>query len=214
MRVQMDRIVKLFAVVIIGLLLLGFFSKVEESSRYAKQLIEYNNEAQEYKDKNDKLVSYNTTLEVNRRDLLRFNDSLRKELNDLKIKKPTSITKFKTVTEIDSVYVYFSQKLPCDTFKYDFTYAEEWFSLNGTITDTNLLLSNLLIPNDWSVIVGEKKNGLFKRNEKIVAITATNPYIKTTQINNYSIKPNTPFHDKLWFKAALLATGFVIGKAL
>jgi uncharacterized lipoprotein YehR (DUF1307 family) len=177
-------------------------------------LLQYKDSAKVYKSKSDKLVYYNENLEVSEKALKIAKDSLMKVIGDIKIKKPKTITKIVTEIIYKDIPVYYTDTLPCDTFNIPFTHVNDWITINGRSHNKGLDFENINITNDLLIVTGEKKNGLFKRNEQVVSVVSNNPYLKVTNLSNYSIKAKTPFYDKWWFKAALFGGGVIVGTRL
>ena len=203
----------------IGLLLLLIFNiqtcnSNKKSYTSIQNLLEYKDSAKIYKSKSDKLVYYNEVLEVSEKELRIAKDSLMKVIDDIKIKKPKTITKIVTEIVYKDVPVYYTDTLPCDTFNIPFTHVDDWIAINGRSHNKGLDFKNISITNDLLIVTGEKKNGIFKRNQPVVTVTSNNPYLDVKNITNYEIKPKVPFYDKWWFKGALVGTGILIGTRL
>ena len=177
-------------------------------------LLQYKDSAKVYKSKSDKLVYYNETLEVSEKELKIAKDSLMKVIDDIRIKKPKTITKIVTEIVYKDVPVYYTDTLPCDTFNVPFNYVDNWITINGKSHNKGLDFENINITNDLLIVTGKKNNGIFKRNTQVVSVVSNNPYLKVSNLSNYSIKATTPFYDKWWFKAGLLGTGILIGTRL
>lgn len=186
----------------------------QETYTSIENLLQYKDSAQIYKSKSDKLVYYNETLEVSEKELKIAKDSLMKVIDDIRIKKPKTITKIVTEIVYKDLPVYYTDTLPCDTFNIPFNYVNNWITMNGRSHNKGLYFENINITNDLLIVTGEKKNGIFKRNTQVVSIVSNNPYLKVSNLSNYSIKTKTPFYDKWWFKAGLFAGGVVVGTRL
>jgi cell division protein FtsB len=177
-----------------------------------KDLADYKSEAKYYKDKNGEIIAYNKSLETSVEALNIQRAELMQELKDMRIKKPQVITSIVSETLIDSVVIPFETRLPCDSqFVQPFSHNDTWFTINGSVTNTHLNIDNIFIQDSLLIVVGEKKNGLFKRNEIIVAVKHSNPHVTTTDIENYIIKPKTRFWQKGWFYGVVFGTGVATG---
>lgn len=179
-----------------------------------ENLLMYKDSAKVYKSKSDKLIYYNEILKVSEKELKIAKDSLMKVIDDLRIKKPKTITKIVTEIVYKDVPVYYTDTLPCDTFNIPFTHVNDWIAINGRSHNKGLDFKNINITNDLLIVTGEKKNGLFKRNQQVVSVVSNNPYLSVTNLSNYNIKPKVPFYDKWWFKAALFGGGVIVGTRL
>jgi hypothetical protein len=211
---------KIFNVILIlALVVLGFFNikscnKNKSLSDKIRTAVDYKDTVMFYKSKSDKLISYNKAIEISLENLKLANKNLKAELEDLKIKKPKTITKIKTEVEIKEILIPYNVELPCDTFNVPFSYKEDWFFVSGKSMLTGITIDSLNLVNDMLIVVGEKDNGLFKRNDYIVAVKSENPYFKITSIKNYTLKPKEPFYDKVWFKTSMFVTGFILGNRI
>ena len=177
-------------------------------------IINYEDSAKVYKSKNGELVYYNTSLEVSLKELAVAKDSLMKLVKDIGIKKPKSITQVITKISYVDVPVYYTDTIPCDTFAVPFTYTDEWLAIHGISNNDGLNIQRININSGLTIVTGEKKNGLFKRNEQVVSVVSDNPHLRVTNLTNYNIKPKVPFYDKWWFKAALFGGGVIVGTRL
>ena len=204
------------ALVLIILLLFSVSTCRTNQQTYTSigNLLQYKDSAKVYKSKSDKLIYYNDILEVSEKELRIAKDSLMSVIDDIKIKKPKTITKIVTEIIYKDIPVYYTDTLPCDTFNIPFTHVDDWITINGRSHNEGLDFKNISITNDLLIVTGEKKNGLFKRNQPVVTVTSNNPYLDVRNISNYEIKPKVPFYDKWWFKAGLFGTGILIGTRL
>lgn len=156
---------------------------VQEISNY-KDTVVY------YKAKNGRLIASNKSITVSYVALMSTNQDLDKRIKNLKLKKPTSITFVTSEGRIDSILIPFRDTLPCDEFRIPIKIDSIYYGIYGAVTNKYLRLDSIIIPNKQEIIVGIKKNGLFKRNEEVVTITNSNPHVKTKGIQNYTIKQN------------------------
>ena len=182
-----------------------------------RNLNEYKKDAKRYKAENGKLIEFNQALKVENNTLLSSNSDLAEQLENLKIKKPSSITNIVSNTIIDSVLIPFPKDVNfcSDTFQANFAYNDSiWILISGNVTAKGVFIEQIFVQNESLVVIGVKNNGLFKRNEYIVAVDNTNPYVVTTQMEGYTITPKPKFHDRSWFKVGLFGVGFVLGTLL
>lgn len=149
----------------------------------------YSDTVMYYKDRYGNSVAYNKSLEVSEKALLSAVSGLEQEVSRLKLKSLRNVTKVVTEARIDTVMVGFNNQLPCDSFSEDFDTSNRFFHLYGTVNNKGILFGGILMPDSIQLITSTKKNGLFKRNEMIVTINHSNPYVKTTGLQNYAIKP-------------------------
>lgn len=204
-------------IVVVILLLLFNFNTCRSNNKKVgtiENLIAYKDSAKTYKSRSNNLVYYNNTLETSLEALKIAKDSLVELVDDLKLKKPKTITKVVTETEYVNIFISHTDTLPCDTFEIDFEYKDPWLSLNGVSNNKGLIFESIKTIGDLSIITGEKKNGFFKRNESVVSVVSGNPYLKVKNLSHYEIKPKIPFYDKWWFKFAIFGGGVLVGTQL
>jgi hypothetical protein len=69
----------------------------------------------------------------------------------------------------------------------------------------------LFIPNNQTIVVGEKRVGLFKKEHR-VEVTNSNPYLMTTNLGSYTITDKKKWwqHPLINFGIGLVG-GYVIG---
>lgn len=208
---QLFNALLVLAVILLGLFCIKGCNANRKLIQEAEAMLNYKDTVMFYKSKNGDLVTYNSTLSISLSNLSRLNEELAKEIADLKLRKPQTVTKTVTKVEIKEVLIPYEVKLPCDSFNVAFAFRDPWISINGRSQHTGISLDSIKLVNDMTIAVGEKKNGLFKRNETVVAVTSSNPYFHTTSLRHYQFKPKEPFYDKWWFKASAFGTGFLFG---
>jgi hypothetical protein len=209
-----------FVILILALILLGFFlgttRKKKQNNHSISEIINYKDTVMFYKSKSGELIAYNKSLNVSYRNLKKANDSLFKEIEDLKIKKPTTITIVKTEIVVKEITIPYLVELPCDSFSIPFNFNDSWVSIDGNSSNSGLRFDSIKLTNDMLIVSGLKRNGWFKPSETIVSVKSENPYVNVTGLQNYTIKENAPFYNKLWFKALLftggVATGVIISR--
>lgn len=139
---------------------------------------------------------------------IQTNDSLVKELQntvqDFKkyLKKQGSVTVIKTETGINTVAE--TKVTPKNTIKNNgqnhvFPEYKSNFDLNGwvkgtTIANKDSTVIDLKIKNDYSVIIGQESQGLFKRPRPFVEVINKNPYTETEALRTYEV--STPRQKK------------------
>lgn len=196
---------------VIALLCFLLFDTCSSKTQLEDQAIEYANykdTVMTYKARNGDVIAYNKSLEINKGLMLKLNDSLSGALKNIKIKDPVSYTKIVTVTEIDTVEVRFTDTLPCSDFFRTFRIDSSHYKLDGNLTNKSLTINGIQIPNTQNIVVGTKKNGLFKKNEYIITVQNSNPYMQVTGLQNYTLTPKKRFYEKTWF---VFSAGFVAG---
>jgi len=174
------------------------------------EVINYKHSQKEYRAKDGTVVHKNEVLQTNLETLKILNDSLVDYIDNIKIKKPKVVTIIDTRYVIDSTFI--PVEIPCDTaFKEDFDSGQDsTFSIEGFVDNSGIHILSLSFPNRTTVTLGTKKNGIFKKNEFIVATTNSNPHIKVEGISSYVFKDDKKWFQKGWVKVAagaIIATG-------
>ncbi len=185
-------IIGILLIIATVLLLLNLDSckKNRQTQSDYKAIKDYPDTIMYYKAKYGSQVEYNKSLEVSEKSLLLAVSGLQKEVDRLRIKNLRNVTNLSTEARIDTVTIGFRDSLPCDDFSAPFDTIARYYEVHGRVTNKGVTLNSIAIPDSQQIITATKKNGLFKRNELIVTITHTNPHVKTTGLQNYSIKKN------------------------
>lgn len=183
--------------------------KIAESQ--AIELSSYKDTAMVYKARNGELVTYNKAIEISEERFTALRDSMKQEFKNLKIKNVTSHTKIVTVYKLDTITQTFTDTLPCADFIKPFDIDSVHYRLSGEITKRSISFNSVLIPNTQSITVGTKRNGLFKKNEYIVALKNSNPYVSVTGIQSYNFKPDLKWYERglVKFGAGVVVGGFI-----
>jgi hypothetical protein len=130
---------------------------------------------------------------------LATNDSLVVELQDLvkgfskELKRRGSATIIKTITQIDTVFVTKDSLIYDDVsnsysipLPYSKSFANKWLNLDYNIT-TDSTSYSLLLQNDYSIVIGEERETLFKPRVPYVEIINKNPYTSTEALRTYQV---------------------------
>lgn len=163
-----------------------------------------------YETKNGELAYYNSVIEIEKRDLKLFNDSLAQEIKNMKIKKPEVVVRTETIFRIDTVVHEFHDTLPCEDFIVDVFIDSLWYNIDITLTKDSLTINDFYVPNETTMVVGKKRGGFFKKSEYVFAIKHTNPHISQEEIEPYVIKEKGRFAKD----GIKLGIGAVIGAIL
>jgi len=198
---------------VIAVLLLFWFDSCESKKVAEEQAIEFSNykdTVMEYKARNGEQIAYNKAIQLSEARFKALSDSMADVFRNIKLKEVQSYTKVITEFKVDTVTLEFHDTLPCADFLKPFTTDSLHYSLAGWITKKDITFSSISLRNDQSIIVGTKKNGLFKKNEYVVTVQNSNPYVTTTGLQNYTFKPDTKWYQRGWLKVMV---GFVGGYA-
>ena len=150
----------------------------------------------QYEDLKGEIVEYNDVMNTKFKDLELYNAELKEEIHNMMIKNPEFIVLSTTELRVDTVYVPFADTLPCDDFVKNIEIDSTWYNIGMTLTKESLMIDSMIFPNEQIVTIGEKKNGLFKRNEHIVAVKNTNPYMSTDTLETYTFKKDKKFFER------------------
>ncbi|MBC8437120.1 hypothetical protein H8D85_02230 [bacterium] len=137
------------------------------------------------------------------------NETLKKQLKDYK--NVTNITTIKTVTKIDTIFIPYSDTIPC-VFTTTVDVNDTYYKINATVSNEGLGINLIKFPNESSIIVGDKKIkgflGITKGTEYSISVEHTNPYMFTTGISHYTITTK-----KKWYQTTpfLIGAGFIGG---
>lgn len=103
-------------------------------------------------------------------------------------KKVAAAIHTETITKIDSIQVPYY--IDGADFIVPFSLQEKWYGVSGRSTNKGLFLDQLTIPNTQSIVIGDKKTGFFKTQFRIDVVNS-NPFIKTTKVDGYSLTERT-----------------------
>ena len=110
------------------------------------------------------------------------------------IKNQGSVTNFTSETKIFTKDSLVTDSV-CGKCSFYFSNSNPWFSVDASIyptkTPNQLSLSlDLKVKNEYSVIVGEEKQGLFKKPKPFVEVLNHNPYSETKSLRTYQVSNN------------------------
>ena len=194
--------------IVILLMVCGYYNSRAELSDFKNQMSKFELKEQKYLE----TISENGNRIVEQEQIiLSQTGAINNNLLEIKrLKEIKSQVIVNTITQIDSVFVPFvMDSTSNDTLGLDnyiiipkrFSLAEKWYSINGSINKTGLLIDTLNFNNELSLTIGSKSQGLFKKPKPIVLVEYSNPYVSTTSMQNIVIKNELRFYDKksFWF---------------
>ena len=141
------------------------------------------------------------------------NEDLKKQVK--KFKKINSITKSSTKTVIDTIKVAFLDTIRVDSngyFAKDIKIDSLHYKMDFRVDNSSFNLNTLEIPNEQTIIIGNKKikniMGISKGTEYTIDVTNSNPYVQTLNMQNFTIKD-----EKKWYETKTFHTmgGMVVG---
>lgn len=146
-------------------------------------------------------------LDAKRKENAQLNEALKKW------KSIANVTHTETITKIDSIKIPFEVPIPCDFIR-TFLKKEKFYSVAGEVNQNEIFIDNILIPNTQTIVAGRKKLGWFK-TEIRAEITNSNPYIKTTAIDNFTfVERKKRFGIGASFGFGLYHNGFFVGPSV
>ena len=163
--------------------------------------IERNSKGELIVSQNQKIMSMEDALKV-----------LKKSKNVSKINQQTQFGA-KTIIVEKKIPVYFEtirymDSASMDTMDfmelpYTFIHQDSWSKLEVTIDALDITIDSMYMNNNFTISVGEKSNGLFKKPTPIVEIKSDNPYTNVTSVKNVTIDTKKPFYKTFWFGGLL-----------
>lgn len=114
------------------------------------------------------------------------------------------ITKYKTITVIDTVAVVFQDSVMLP-FERNGKLVTDWYSFDYTAGHKGFRLENLEIPNETTIITGFKREWLLGRPVLTASLSHSNPYVNITQLETVVVTVPQPWYGKwyVWFLAGL-----------
>ena len=205
--------------VVILFLVCGYYNSKAELSDFKKQILKFELSEQKYLE----TISENGARLVEQEQIiLTQEDAIQNNLLEInRLKKIKSQVVVNTITQIDSVFVPFivdsivndTNILPTNYISVPkrFSLIDEWYSVNGKIKLNGLLIDSLSFNNELSLTIGNKSQGLFKKSQPVVLVEYSNPYVRTTSMQNIIIKDELRFYDKksFWYGVGF-STGILI----
>lgn len=146
--------------------------------------------------------------------LKKENESLKEDLKEFK--KVDSYTTVKTVTRVDTVSVSFLDTVPYFGVL-NVNIDSTLFKLSAEIDNKAFRLNKLEIPNEYSIVVGEKKikgwTGISKGTEYQINVSNSNPLVYNVDMNHYTVKEEKKWYQTQGFAVGVgLLGGIIIGK--
>ena len=188
------------------LMVCGWVYERAELKEYKDQMLKFELDEQKYL---EAISEDGTFLAEQEQIILSQKDAIDNHLIEIKnLKKIKSQVIVNTITKVDSVFIPFvSDTTIKDTLVLDnyifvpqrFSLLDEWYSFDGTIKKGGVLLDSISFNNELSLTIGNKSMGFFKKSKPIVLVEYSNPYVRTTAMQNIIIKDDLKFYDKKGF---------------
>ena len=193
--------------VVIIAMALFIFDGCEDNRKAVKQneeLLGYTDSTTYYKSKSGELVASNKALVISSANQVK---GLEKKLKDLRLKKPRTVIRYKTITEIKEVKV--GIDIPCEDFERYITVDSANYTIDVKLTQDNLFFKSIQIPNTQDIYVADLRENWWKKKDLSVVVTNSNPIVTSVGITSYTIEPDKEFYKKRWFWAAVGFAGGV-----
>jgi hypothetical protein len=150
--------------------------------------LDYEHKLETYAAQDGTLVNYNNALQTQLEAFFEAqNDSVREFLNNIKIPEPDVVTVYKDIFYVDSIPSVGLGLTDCD-FDTTFNIVDPYYEIKGRVTDEALSLESIMIPNNTTLVIGDRKTKWWKRKEYIATVTHSNPHIQTQSIGSYVFK--------------------------
>lgn len=200
-----DKIYLSVILVVIVLACLGKCADNRQANKSALDIINYKTEAQEYKTKLGLKINTNVALPISTQEqiksLLASNDTLKQWMSKFKEIKGGIVVKETTI--VREVQVPFDRPIPCDFKPFTANKISRDFLFYTTVANTGLTIDSLKIPNTATILIGERRVGLFKddgfmklKSKLVVDVNNTNPYIQTSNISGYTYEPKKKWYER------------------
>ena len=189
--------------VIIAILYFTNISYQKEAKENANLVISLNDTLKTWKDKDSLSHAKIQIIETKRtKDFLSLQSKdeeiikLQKTVKqyEKQIKNQGSVTNFTSETKIITKDSLVTDSV-CGKCSFYFSNSNPWFSVDASIyptkTPNQLSLSlDLKVKNEYSVILGEEEQGLFKKPKPFVEVLNHNPYSETKSLRTYRVSNN------------------------
>ena len=190
-------------VVIIVILYFTNISYQKEARENANLVISLNDTLKTWKDKDSLSHAKIQIIETERaKDFLSLQSKdeeiikLQKTVKqyEKQIKNQGSVTNFTSETKIITKDSLVTDSV-CGKCSFYFSNSNPWYSVDASVSPTEtpnqLSLSlDLKVKNEYSVIIGEEKQGLFKKPKPFVEVLNHNPYSETESLRTYQVSNN------------------------
>ena len=197
-------------ILLIIILLSQQCSSKRNQLRLIGDIAKYHTLADTYENKYEEEIAYNKALVLTSdkelKAYLSVNDTIGELLNSFK--KIRSVVTQTVAVFIKDSFPY-KVKIPCDFKPFQIVRDSSHYFFQGTISRDIFKIDSLSIPNKQTIVFGEKKIGLFKR-ELRAEIHNSNPLVRTSHIGAYTYKPKKRFYQRPVLMLGLgVATGLI-----
>ena len=189
--------------VIIAILYFTNISYQKEAKENANLVISLNDTLKTWKDKDSLSHAKVQIIETERtkdflslqskdEDIIKLQKTVKQY--EKQIKNQGSVTNFASETKIITKDSLVTDSV-CGKCSFYFSNSNPWYSVDASIhpTETSNQVSlslDLKVKNEYSVIIGEEKQGLFKKPKPFVEVLNHNPYSETESLKTYQVSNN------------------------
>jgi hypothetical protein len=202
-----------FLIVLLGLLCLiitsSLFSKCENEKIQLANVNALNKENTFYKLKNGQLVTSVEVLSYDKAQLknsILLKDKRIKELVD-KFNKINNVTKYVTLTKLDTITLMYKDSIPCVFNKQD-NIVKQWYNISYKSNQKGIEITELSIPDSVIVVTGLKRKWFLGKQTQTTDITHANPFVQTKHIQHVEVIVPKKWYDTNLFKIGI---GFIGG---
>ena len=144
---------------------------------YLKDSVRY------YQNKLGQEIAVKTALNGDKEALELLLSNTESELRELakKFKDVQAAGQIKTITKIDTIKIGYEVPVPFE-FSRDWQKKDPFYSISWHSTQEGITINSLEIPNTLSFVIGKKKG------EYLIEAVNSNPNIKTTGLDSYTLK--------------------------
>jgi hypothetical protein len=172
-----------------------------EANKLVNDIATYKTESSQYKTKLGLVVNTNDALVLQTQEQIKSmmaatNDTIKQWLSKFKSIKGGIVMRETTI--IKEVQIPFETKIPCDFKPFKANKILKDYQFYSTIANTGLTIDSVNIPNEAKIVIGERKDGIFKAKKMVVDVNNSNPYIQTSNIAGYLYEPKKKWYERTW----------------
>lgn len=179
----MKTIIPYILAIVFLLLFLRQCDRTREVRNESNNTLEYlQDSVRYYKNELGQEIAVKTALHGDKEALEILLSNTESELKELAKKfKVQAAGQIKTITKIDTIRIGYEVPVPFE-FSRDWQKNDPFYSISGNSTQNGITINSLEIPNTLSFVM-DKKKGNF-----VIEAVNSNPHIKTTGLDAYSLK--------------------------
>ena len=170
--------------VIFLLLFLRQCERTRDAESQADNSVEWlRDSVRHYKNELGQEIAVKTALQGDKESLELLLSNTENELRELakKFKDVQAAGQIKTITKIDTIHIGYEIPVPFE-FSREWAKKDPFYNISGTSTQDGITINSLEIPNTLSFVIGKKKG------EYLIEAVNSNPNIKTTGLDSYTLK--------------------------